>query len=40
MAAPTSTTVRCTQCTTEFDSSDVDEAQNHNGHPLVHIEQA
>jgi hypothetical protein len=40
MAPPPSTTVRCTQCDTEFDLTDLAEAKNHAGHPLEHIQQA
>jgi hypothetical protein len=40
MADQTSTMVRCTTCGTQFDSADSSESQNHQGHPLEHIEQA
>ena len=40
MSTPTTTTIRCTSCNTEFEATDVEEAQNHKGHPLVKIEQA
>jgi hypothetical protein len=40
MADSTTTMVRCTTCDTEFSSTDATELANHEGHPLVHIEQA
>ncbi|MGB7123739.1 MAG: hypothetical protein WBE40_02660 [Thermoplasmata archaeon] len=40
MANASTDTVRCTTCGTEFPATNSVEMQKHQGHPLVHIEQA
>jgi hypothetical protein len=39
MAGPTTTTVQCQECGTQFDATNTAEVQNHQGHTLVKIEQ-
>jgi hypothetical protein len=40
MAGETPSKMQCSTCGTTFDANDTVEMQNHQGHPLVHIEQA
>jgi hypothetical protein len=39
MTTPTQGTIQCNTCGTTFPASDTEEAANHPGHDLVHLEQ-
>ena len=39
MTTPTEGVIQCNTCGTTFPANDKDEAANHTGHDLVHIEQ-